>query len=107
MAGRKNTARGARLPIVFRLSPSIPRDVSAKVFGAALKAAREAAGITQWELAEAADLHRTYPSMLERGKRTPTISVVLRLAQVLGIDAGDLLKAAGAIRATDARLQDG
>jgi transcriptional regulator with XRE-family HTH domain len=40
---------------------------------------------SQEELAELAGLHRTYPSMLERGIRTPTLTIVIRLAEALRV----------------------
>ncbi|WP_095012054.1 helix-turn-helix domain-containing protein [Tsuneonella mangrovi] len=46
---------------------------------------------SQEEFAHQAGIHRTYVSDLERGARNPTISVVERLAQALGVDAGSLL----------------
>jgi len=57
----------------------------ARAFGAALRAARQAQGVSQDELAERADLDRTYPSLIERGKRAPTLYMVLRLADTLEI----------------------
>lgn len=39
--------------------------------------------MTQEGLADAAGLHRTYISLLERGLRTPSIEVVRRLAAAL------------------------
>ena len=44
---------------------------------------RKKHGITQEELAERADLHRTYISMLERGVRNPTLEVLAQLAEAL------------------------
>jgi len=60
-------------------------------FGAALRAARKRKGVTQEQLAHAADLDRTYGSMLERGIRTPTIATVLQLAEALGLPASTLI----------------
>lgn len=57
----------------------------ARAFGAALRAARQAQGVSQWELAERGDLDRTYPSLIERGERRPTLYMVLRLAEMLEI----------------------
>src|SRR5262249_35187188 len=60
-----------------------PRNKVAKAFGRALREARDWRGLTQEELAADAELDRTYPSLLERGKRTPTLTVVYVLAKVL------------------------
>jgi transcriptional regulator with XRE-family HTH domain len=51
-----------------------------------LKLARNGAGISQEELAEAADIDRTYPSLLERGLRQPTLAVLIAVAYALEID---------------------
>jgi transcriptional regulator with XRE-family HTH domain len=55
------------------------------VIGAELRKAREAAGLTQQQLADAARLHRTYISLLERDKKSPTLDVLFRLCRSLGI----------------------
>jgi transcriptional regulator with XRE-family HTH domain len=46
---------------------------------------------SQEELADRAGLHRTYLSSLERGLRNPTITVVARIAEALGVSMGELL----------------
>ncbi len=46
---------------------------------------------SQEELAFESGLHRTYISGIERGARNPTIKVVGRLAETLGVQAGELL----------------
>ena len=52
-------------------------------FGNLIRRRRDAAGITQEALADAAGIHRTYISLLERGLRAPTIEVVRLLAKAL------------------------
>lgn len=59
--------------------------------GAKVKRLREAKGLSQEELAFQADMHRTYVSGIERGKRNPTVTVLERLARPLGVTAGELL----------------
>jgi transcriptional regulator with XRE-family HTH domain len=61
------------------------------MFGEELKKAREAAGLTQEELAFKAEVHRTYVSLLERNQKSPTLDVLFRLAQALGITASRLV----------------
>ena len=56
-----------------------------QVFGNVLRRHRTAARVSQEALAGRASLDRTYISMLERGKRMPSIEVVHRLARALGI----------------------
>ena len=60
--------------------------LTAHAFGDVLRACRNRAALSQEHLAETADLDRTYPSLLERGLREPTLGVVIRLARALGID---------------------
>lgn len=61
------------------------REQVAHAFGAVLRAARKQRGVTQEQLAADGDFDRTYPSLLERGLRTPTLSVILRLAAALNV----------------------
>ena len=56
------------------------RQQVAVAFGTVLRTARDAAGLSQEQLAEAADVDRTYLSLLERGLRQPTLHMLLRLA---------------------------
>jgi XRE family transcriptional regulator, regulator of sulfur utilization len=67
-----------------------PRQV-ARAFGTILRAARLAAGISQEALAARADCDRTYPSLLERGLRTPTLSVIIEIAHALGVEPAQLV----------------
>ncbi len=60
--------------------------LTARAFGEVLRACRNRAEVSQERLAEAADLDRTYPSLIERGLREPTLGVVIRLGRALGID---------------------
>ena len=59
--------------------------------GEELRRARKAAGVTQEELAFDAKLDRTYVSHLENGHKSPTVEVLLRLCQALGVAASGLL----------------
>ena len=61
-------------------------------FGRRVRAARQAAGLSQEALAEAAGLHPTFISNVERGYRVPSVPTLLRLANGLKIDPGDLVK---------------
>jgi transcriptional regulator with XRE-family HTH domain len=42
-------------------------------------------------LAGDAEFDRTYPSLLERGLRTPTLTVIFQLAKVLEVSAATLV----------------
>jgi transcriptional regulator with XRE-family HTH domain len=60
----------------------------AKAFGVVLRAARTDAGISKEHLAELADIDHTYPSLMERGLRQPTIGRVISIADALQIEPG-------------------
>lgn len=53
--------------------------------------ARQAKGLSQEELAHRADIDRTYISSLERCVYSPSIEVLDRLAQALGVEPADLI----------------
>jgi transcriptional regulator with XRE-family HTH domain len=65
---------------------SVRRREAARAFGRALREARRSRGISQEQLAETGDFDRTYPSLLERGLRTPTFFVIIGLAEGLNMD---------------------
>ena len=58
--------------------------------GLNIRRLREERGWSQEEYAERADIHRTYVSDIERGRRNPTITVVERLARPLEVTMGTL-----------------
>ncbi|WP_231583335.1 helix-turn-helix transcriptional regulator [Luteimonas sp. FCS-9] len=53
---------------------------------------RTAQGLSQEQLADVADFHRTYVSQLERRVTNISIDGLERLAHVLGVDIVDLLQ---------------
>lgn len=65
-------------------------DVRLRV-GRNVKRLREEQGLAQDELAHRADVHRTYLSGVERGIRNPTVTVLVRIADALGVTAGALI----------------
>jgi transcriptional regulator with XRE-family HTH domain len=72
------------------MNPRMRREV-AVAFGSVLRAARQCAGLSQERLAEMSDLDRTYPSLMERGLRQPTLSVLFLVAGAVGVDPGRLV----------------
>ncbi len=48
-------------------------------------------GITQEELADLAGIDRTYASQLERAIANPSLSVLCRVAEALGLNLIDLI----------------
>lgn len=74
-------------------------DIRARL-GQNVRLLREAKGWSQEDYADRAGIHRTYVSDIERGRRNPTITVVEKLAEPLGVSTGSLLDEAssGAVK---------
>jgi transcriptional regulator with XRE-family HTH domain len=47
--------------------------------------------LSQEQLAERAELHWTYVSGVERGRRNPSLNILARLAQALGLSLPQLV----------------
>ncbi len=67
-------------------------DAAVGSLGSNLRDARERLGLTQEEVADRSGVHPTEVSRIEAGKRDPRVSTVERLAQALGVKAGELLR---------------
>jgi transcriptional regulator with XRE-family HTH domain len=65
-------------------------DVRERV-GLNLQKLRREKGLSREELADRANIHQTYLSGVERGKRNPTVTVLQRIAEALGADIEDLV----------------
>ena len=63
-----------------------------EVFGHVLRRHRLEVNLSQEELAELSNLHRTYISQLERGLKSPSLKALLALAQALNTQAHILLR---------------
>lgn len=61
-----------------------------KHFGKNLKEARNRKGISQEELALSLGFDRTYISMLERGKRNPSLFTIYKMANFLDVTVSNL-----------------
>jgi transcriptional regulator with XRE-family HTH domain len=64
------------------------------ILGQIIKRHRLAAGLSQEKLAEYAEIHRNHIGFLERGLRSPTVEVLVRIGDALGVPAWLLLKEA-------------
>lgn len=60
--------------------------------GPRIKAAREKKKLTQEELAELVDLSPMHLSVLERGLKPPRLANLIKIANVLGVSADELLQ---------------
>jgi transcriptional regulator with XRE-family HTH domain len=61
------------------------------MLGDELRKARNSAKLTQEQLSFAAKIDRTYISQLENNKKSPTVDVLFRICDALGVSASDLL----------------
>ena len=66
-------------------------DVRERV-GLNLQALRRARGLSQEELAHRAEIHQTYLSGVERGRRNPSVKVLDRIARALNAEIEDLVR---------------
>lgn len=64
----------------------------AELFGRRLREIRKERGLTQEALAESADLSGNYISDLELGLKVPSLTILVRLSQALGVATPDLLR---------------
>jgi transcriptional regulator with XRE-family HTH domain len=71
--------------------------------GAAIRRLRTDAGLTLEELADAADMHVTYLSGIERGKNNPSWTKLAGIATGLGLSVTDIAATAEAIAAEAAQ----
>jgi len=62
------------------------------VLGKELRKAREAAGLTQEEVAAKAQITREYVSHLEREEYAPTVEVLLRVCAAMGVPAWRMIR---------------
>ena len=65
-------------------------DIRARL-GSNVRRLREAKGWSQEDYADRADIHRTYVSDIERGRRNPSLTLIEKLAKPFGIAPGRLL----------------
>jgi len=61
-------------------------------YGAAIRRRRVRLGLSQESLAFEAGIHRTYISMLERGRANPSLTVVDSVASALGCEISAIFK---------------
>lgn len=66
--------------------------VAEEHFGKQVKKLRIACGISQEELAHRADIHTSYVSQLERGMKSPSFGVILRISAALEVSGSELVQ---------------
>ena len=60
-------------------------------FGNVLKQLRSDKGLSQEELGFESGYHRTYISMLERGKKSPSLKTIFQLAKALDVEPSKIM----------------
>ena len=85
----------------------MPQPALTANFGASVRNLRSRLAISQEELAERADLHRTYIAGIERGARNLTLRSIDKLARALGVSIAALIDPASepALRPGDPRWE--
>ncbi len=68
------------------------KDPTCQAFGRSVRRYRHMLGLSQEELADRANIHRTYIGGIERGERNPTLTMIQRIATALGVTPGTLLE---------------
>jgi transcriptional regulator with XRE-family HTH domain len=61
-------------------------------FGEKVRQRRESLKLSQEQLADQADIHRTFISGIERGVRNPGLENILRIAKALKTEASKLME---------------
>jgi transcriptional regulator with XRE-family HTH domain len=68
-----------------------PRSRAAELFGARVREARVALGMSQENIAHLADMHVTNYGRVERGEANSELHTIVRLATALNVDPAELL----------------
>ncbi len=69
-----------------------------KAFGNVLRDIRQERSLSQEELGFESGYHRTYISLLERGRKSPSLNTIFQLATALAVSPSEIL------RRTEARV---
>lgn len=76
---------------VFYENPDVGK-LKSRVFGQNVYRLRQAASLTQEQLAEKADISRRYVQLIESGKYTPTIQVAAKLRSAFAVSWDGIMK---------------
>lgn len=78
---------------IGRLEKGAEKQKFAKHIGKRLREVREKkTNLSQEQLSEQAGYYRTYVGHIENGKHSPSVHTMWRLAKVMKVDLGELLK---------------
>lgn len=68
------------------------KEAFAKKVGKIIQDARKKKGLTQEQLADKSDFHRTYIGFMEQGVYSPNLFSLTKIAKALGVKLSELLK---------------
>jgi transcriptional regulator with XRE-family HTH domain len=77
-----------------RVSGKTDSDQQLKLLGRAIRARREALGVSQEALADAAQMDRAHMGKIERGERNVTLLNLLKIAAALKCRASEIMAGA-------------
>lgn len=69
------------------------RDEILHQFGETIREIRQEKGIAQEKLAHLSDIDRTYMSAIERGLKNPSLKIIFKISEGLGINPSEILLA--------------
>lgn len=75
-------------------------NADAVLFGAMIRAVRLGRGWTLQKLATRSGMNATYLGIVEEGGNVPSLSTVLELTEVLGMDVGEIMRELARLRNT-------
>ena len=84
-------------PPIPRRGPSFDPD-AALAFGRVIRAMREKAQVAQDAFALVAGIDRSYYGKLERGERQPSLGLILRVSEALGVSAAEIVAEVESLR---------
>jgi len=61
------------------------------MIGKFIREARDAAGMSQEEVSAKGRINRSYLSQVERGEKSPTVTMFMRMCAAIGVSASDLI----------------
>lgn len=72
-----------------------PQSEAARILGERVRYFRNKRGLSQEDMAHLAEMHWTNWGKIERGQANPSLTTVVRVAGVLGIDPAELVNGIG------------
>lgn len=73
------------------MTKNAPTGAIHRLFGLRVQELRKKRNLTQEELAYLVGVDRSYMGFIERGERNITLRRIAKIAQILGVEASDLL----------------